>query len=310
MRRQGIIFLLWGLLLGALAALWWWLRVTGWIDGPDEPLAEILATILPVLFLVFGWQALAAAHHDELPGKTPRRLAHRLAALSGEESRRGLAVIFLVVTTIAFVLAFSFVVSLYPKTWGESWECHDCSDGEGTCCDLVEGSAWYQNVLSIACMIVIPLWAIGGPAAGLLGLRFLRRRAAVPLPVLEASARSLVPGSQLDLLLVVHGDRVFRSLSLRVECEEAATYDAGSSSSTDTDLVHRAVLVESGAFQLPRGQPLELTRSWSVPRDAMHSFRSSNNEVRWRIVVELGAGSTFLSESYDLRILSAPSASP
>ena len=304
MRRQGVTFLLVGLVTGALAALWWWLRRSGQIDGPEEPLAEILATILPLLFLVFGWHALAAARHDELPAQTPQRLAHRLTASSGEDKRRDLAVIFLVVTTIAFVLAFGFVVSLYPKTWSESWECYDCDDGEGTCCDLVAGSPWYQHVLSVACMIVIPLWAIGGPAAGLLGLRFLRRRAAVPLPILEASTLMLTPAAQLELLLVVHGDRVFRSLGLRIVCEEAATYDAGSSSSTDTETVYRAQLVDSGTFQLPRGAPLVLSRSWQVPRDAMHTFASKSNEVRWKIVVELSAGSTHLTEAYDLRVLS------
>jgi hypothetical protein len=305
MRRQGAWCIGAGLLCALLAAAWCWGRLSGAIGGPDERLAEILICLLPPLLLTTGVMSLLAAPNDELVAQTPRTLPVRLSSAQGEESGRSVPAIFAVTSTIAFVLAFGFVVSLFPRTWSESWECHDCSDGDGTCCDLVDAS-WYSWVLFAVCCIGIPLYAIGGPIAGISGLRYLRRRRQVPLPVVDVSSARLLPGARLDLRVVVHGTAPFRVLRLGVECVEEVSYRAGSSTSTDTLLAYREMLEERRDFRVPRGEPLTVARSWVVPKSAMHTFRASHSQLRWRLGIELQTRSVSLKEHYPLEILSEP----
>ena len=305
MRRQGVWCVGAGLLFALLAAVWCWARLSGAIGGPDEPLAEILVWPLPLLLLATGAMSLLAAPNDEMVAQTPRTLPVRLSSAEGEEQRRSLPATFAITSTAAFLLAFTFVVSLFPRTWGEAWECVACSDGDGTCCNLVDAS-WYSWVLFVACCIGIPLYAIGGPIAGISGLRYLRRRRQVPLPVVEISSARLLPGARLDLCVVVHGTAPFRRLRLGVECVEEVRYRAGSSTSTDTHVAYGEILEERRDFRLDRGRPLMVARSWVVPRSAMHSFPASNNKILWRLGIELQTRSVSLREHYPITILSEP----
>ena len=300
---------MWMLLYGvggtALAALWWLLRLTGQVRGPSGSPADYIVFVPPLTMLLMGALSLGAARNDELPAHTPQRLALRLPFVGGEESGRALPGVFVVSTAAAMLLSFLMVVSLFPKGWSESWECHTCSDGDGSCCDLIDGT-WYQYVVFIPCCIVVPLWALGGPIAGFLGVRFLRRRRRQALPIVEVSKARLVPGERLDLCAMVHGDGPVRGLTIKVECHESATYDQGSSSSTDTALVHEDVLDERGGFVLQPGAALVLDLGWQVPRRAMHTFKAASNTIGWALAVKLETTALTLEQRFDLVI--APSA--
>jgi hypothetical protein len=197
------------------------------------------------------------------------------------------------------------VVSLFPQGWSESWECHTCSDGDGSCCDLIDGT-WYQYLVFIPSCIVLPLWILGGPIAGIFAVRYLRRRSKQALPIVEVSKASLVPGERLDLCAMIHGDGPNQGLLIKVECQEAATYDAGSSSSTDHAVVHQEVLDHRGGFILHPGAALVLDLGWQVPRRAMHTFTAKDNRITWELVVKLETPALTLEQRFDLVV--APSA--
>jgi hypothetical protein len=308
MRREGTWCIGAGLVATLLAIVWCWARLSGALGGPDEHLAEILLCLLPPLLLATGVLSLQAAANDELSKSTPRCLQVRLSTNQGEERWRRAPALFAVSSALAFALVFSFVVSLFPRPWSEALQCGTCGDGEGQCCDLVDGQ-WYQWLLFAACCLVVPLYGLGGPVVGIAGLRYLRRRRQVPLPVVELSSPQLLPGSRLDLCVVVHGIAPFRRLRVGVQCLENASYPSGSSTSTDTHVAFDETVEERRDFRLPKGRPLMVTRSWIAPTGAMHSFSADNNKLEWRLAIALETRSVLLREHFGLVMLSQPEAS-
>lgn len=91
--------------------------------------------------------------------------------------------------------------------------------------------------------------------------------------------------------------------------EEVAVSGSGTSRTTHRHPLATVKQEMSGALQLFPGQPVELTCTLKVPDDAPPTFRSSDNDVRWRVAVHFDIeGWPDLEEVVDVTVM--PSGEP
>lgn len=103
-----------------------------------------------------------------------------------------------------------------------------------------------------------------------------------PVAVLVVSPSNLAPGSSFDVMWRLEGraERVER-LRLELVGEERATYRRGTDTTTVTERFHHAVLAEVEGEEVASG-----IASATVPADAVPSFQSANNRIRWYLRIE------------------------
>ncbi len=111
------------------------------------------------------------------------------------------------------------------------------------------------------------------------GFRAWRRPIAV-----ELSADPVCPGETVQGLVRFRKGGPLSSIEVSLVCEERATYQQGSSSSTATEEVLDLPVFE--AHDLQRVGPGDVFEfDVPIPEDAMHSFDGGNNEIRWELRV-------------------------
>jgi len=124
---------------------------------------------------------------------------------------------------------------------------------------------------------------------GVGGIAFFVRRlfltTAVGTTQLEISDHPLLPGASYDVLLAQGGAGTFTSIDLTLETEESATFRQGTDTRTERVVVRRELMKQWRDVLISPGVRFEAHVTLSVPDDAMHSFISEHNAVRWRIVV-------------------------
>lgn len=98
--------------------------------------------------------------------------------------------------------------------------------------------------------------------------------------VVEVDGHPFVPGGTYRGLVTQGGlVRVTRA-AVELVCEESATYQAGTSESTATEVVAE---VPAGPRDPDAALPLDF--AVTVPADAMHSFAAAKNKIRWKLKV-------------------------
>jgi len=101
--------------------------------------------------------------------------------------------------------------------------------------------------------------------------------------VLKLSTTSVALGDEIEVEWNTPGsvDRV-RACSITLEGREEATYRRGTSTSTDKSPFARIELMSSSkGRELRRGKA-----KFTIPRDSMHTFKSSHNKFVWAIHVK------------------------
>ena len=101
----------------------------------------------------------------------------------------------------------------------------------------------------------------------------------------EISDHPLVPGGRYDVLLAQGGTGTFRHLEMSLELEEQATFRQGTDTRTEHVTVWRKRVVEFRDVSPAPDARFEAWVTIEVPPDAMHSFASAHNAVRWRLIV-------------------------
>lgn len=132
--------------------------------------------------------------------------------------------------------------------------------------------------------LLVPVVAVGCTAVGLFA-RGLVLKTAVGTTQLEISDHPLRPGGRYDVLLAQGGSGDLGELGMTLECEEQATFCQGTDTRSETLLVHREPLRTWHDVRISPGTRFEAIGVVTIPADAMHSFASEHNAVRWRIVV-------------------------
>ena len=102
---------------------------------------------------------------------------------------------------------------------------------------------------------------------------------------LEISDHPLIPGRRYDVLLAQGGTGTFQTLTLTLELEEQATFRQGTDTRTEHLVVWKQPVAGFRDVTVAADARLENRASIEIPANAMHSFTSAHNTVRWRLVV-------------------------
>lgn len=151
--------------------------------------------------------------------------------------------------------------------------------GVGALIDLLKGKVdWLLFTL------LVPFAAVGIASLVLFIRRGLLTTAVGPTQ-LEISAQPLRPGGAYELLLAQGGSGTLESLRLALVLEEQATFTQGTDTRTERITVWDRDIRAWSDLQLTPGARFEARERFTIPHDAMHSFASEHNAVRWSIAV-------------------------
>ena len=137
-------------------------------------------------------------------------------------------------------------------------------------------------------------WLAGGlllvflPVAGWSIYHFFRqliKLTGIGLSSVELSNYPLKPGTSCKLFLSQTGRVRLQALNVELICEEQVTYNQGTDIRTEKAIVFSEQLLRQRGISLTSGNAFETELEFKVPASAMHSFKSNNNRIQWKIIV-------------------------
>jgi hypothetical protein len=143
----------------------------------------------------------------------------------------------------------------------------------------VGGEADWWLDFSVLPLVAVTTWA------GILVARQWTISKAVGPTMVEIDELPLVPGASAELMVIQSGRLEMDWLEAVLECVEQASYQQGTDVRTESAVVWRDIALRCERFRIDYDAPFSRKCVLTVPRNAMHSFVSSSNEVRWRIVI-------------------------
>ena len=155
--------------------------------------------------------------------------------------------------------------------------------------------------------LAIALTVIMSFVAGWTVFQFVRKwllMTAIGLPSLEISDYPLQVAGAYQLHLSQPGKIRLRLIEVFLVCEEIATYNQGTDIRTESNIILQQRLLRKRGIDLKPYHPFEETFELELPVDAMHSFRSNNNRIQWKIVVQGNAsGWPSQERSFDITVV-------
>lgn len=118
-------------------------------------------------------------------------------------------------------------------------------------------------------------------------LRQVLQAFSLGLTLLEISDHPIYPGRRYRILLRQTGLLRFRRFAVDVACEEIARFHQGTDTITNRKIVFSQNLFEREDFETTAAVSLEQEFFLQLPLQAMHSFRMENNEVSWKLEIEI-----------------------
>jgi hypothetical protein len=138
---------------------------------------------------------------------------------------------------------------------------------------------WFLTAF-VAALMVLDVWSIR------LFLRLLWQNTRIGPTCVEISHHPLQPGEEYAIFLSQHGRVSLEGLRMSLVCEEEATYRQGTDTRTESQAVHEQLIFSRGQVRIDPAVPFELQVELRIPAHAMHSFQSSHNAVRWKLIVK------------------------
>ncbi|QDU55575.1 hypothetical protein [Aeoliella mucimassa] len=137
----------------------------------------------------------------------------------------------------------------------------------------------------LALGVVLLLGLVGVWLAFNLIREFWERRG-IGMTLLEISSHPLALGGTYRVYLLQGGWMHLRWLTVELVCEESASFRQGTDLRTSVEQVFREELRKWQQLHIEPTLPFEADLTVTIPEWAMHSFRSSHNEVRWMLLVK------------------------
>lgn len=213
-----------------------------------------------------------------MPNRVPINTTHAAspAQFNSAKSRRSKFIILVI-----FALFWNAIV------WGISYSI------------LSEGSI-KSNICPMIFMSIFVLIGLGVIGAAIHSLLALFN----PTVQIEFSKSPLQLGDSLVLKWNVNGrfDRISQ-FTITLEGHEIARYRRGTDTHTDKHLFLKQSIVETAKqIEIAKGQ-----KPLNIPADTMHSFKSSDNEIKWTLVIhgEI-SGWPDVKDEMDLQIFPLP----
>ncbi len=120
---------------------------------------------------------------------------------------------------------------------------------------------------------------------------------------LEIDRMPVRPGDRIRLTLRQKGDFEITSLTMKLICRETVRWRVGTNTHTSMEDVLSEVLHQGGNLRTTGSTPL-VSCETSVPDDAMHSFKASNNQLGWGIEVTMDIpGRPDVKEFFEFRVI-------
>ena len=278
-------------------------EVPGWYDpaAPDVIVLErgynwwmwLLALLLPGALLAFGGKGLARSIRGWGKSEEFRAAAggltdffDPLAAPARAADLPGVPACEDMVNSPGTILRYRLPIES-PETWNLlglglfalAWNAIVAVLAVGAGVDLLGGRTdWFLFALLVPFLTV----GIGGVVYF---VRMLVFATAVGTTQVEISDLPLRPGGRYDVLLAQGGAGTFRSLELRLELEELATFRQGTDTRSERLIVWQSPVEAWRGVQLSPGTRFEARAAICIPTTAMHSFTAEHNGVRWRLAV-------------------------
>ncbi len=117
-------------------------------------------------------------------------------------------------------------------------------------------------------------------------LRELRNATGMGPTSMEVSDLPLEPGRNYEICLMQRGRHQIRSLEVSLVCEEEAIFHQGTHVRTERREVRRQPVFCCQDVAVRPETPFEHRCVLAAPSDAMHSFQSPHNAIRWKLVVQ------------------------
>ena len=102
---------------------------------------------------------------------------------------------------------------------------------------------------------------------------------------LEISNYPLTPGNSYQVFLSQAGRVRLKLLDVDLICQEEATFNQGTDIRTEVINVFTQRLFRQRGISLKPAKPFETEFEFTIPSGSMHSFKSLNNRILWKIVV-------------------------
>ena len=102
---------------------------------------------------------------------------------------------------------------------------------------------------------------------------------------LEISDYPLTPGNSYQIFLSQAGRVRLKLLDVDLICQEEATFNQGTDIRTEVTNVFSQRLFRRRGIGLKPAKPFETEFELTIPSGSMHSFKSLNNRILWKIVV-------------------------
>jgi hypothetical protein len=142
-----------------------------------------------------------------------------------------------------------------------------------------QGMDWIGVVLA-SLLNLVTLWLV------IKFFRALLLQTAVGPTELEISDLPLVAGEKVSVFLLQPARLRIRLLDVVLECEEQATFRQGTDVRTENRIVYSQRLFRKRGIDVDHLHPFQTAFDFTLPAGAMHSFRSANNGIQWRIHYE------------------------
>ena len=102
---------------------------------------------------------------------------------------------------------------------------------------------------------------------------------------LEIGEHPIYPGQTYEVLISQTGKLSVGFIEVLLACDEEATYQQGTDTRTDRQRVFDRQVFRREEFEISPDAPFEDRCRFEVPDGSMHSFKSDNNEISWKLIV-------------------------
>jgi hypothetical protein len=133
-------------------------------------------------------------------------------------------------------------------------------------------------------VLLVPFWGVGFWSIRAL-LKLVLVHSGAGRTTVEVSDLPLMPGQTYDLVVCQHGQGTLQRLQVWLVCEEEATFTQGTDIRIERRVVWRDLVWEGRDLVLEAPAPWVQRCLLKVPPQAMHSFQSEHNAIRWSVVV-------------------------
>lgn len=219
---------------------------------------------------------LPTVPRDRYPPRAGRVLGFRLTPSPRNVWGLLMAATFSIVLVALGTVLILIVINAFrpPLTWIDELEQRFGNPDLGR----IPNRTWFAAALSIP-ICLAACWSIYQ------FFRQLLKLTGIGTTSVEISGYPLLPGKSYDVFLSQTGRVRLKLLDVSLVCQEEATYNQGTDIRTERTTTVEIQLFRRRGVSIRRGKPFETEFCLKIPDGAMHSFKSQNNRVQWKIIV-------------------------